>query len=83
MNHFKKAYLIVICDPIANAILRVEIWSSPEWEQSMCLKERSFIAYAVDGETFHEARLSLLEAIKIPSCRYHYLYNIMTQEEKE
>lgn len=83
MNRSSKAYLVVICDPITNAILRVEIWSSPEWEQSMCLKERTFIAYVVEEETYSKAKELMLFAISIPSCRYHYLYNLLSKEEKE
>ena len=83
MNRTKKAYLIVICDPITNAIKRTEIWSSPEWEQSLCLKERTFIAYEVEEETYAEARKLMIFAISIPSCRYHYLYKLLDPRELE
>lgn len=78
MNY--KAYLIVVCDSVTNAVLGAEIWSSPEWEQSRCLEQRTYIAYAVGGFSFHEARIGLLEAISDPRSRYHWLLPHLPQD---
>lgn len=57
-----SAYLIVICDKDTNEILDVEIWSSPEWEQSQRLKHPTYIAFKWScDESFGKARNQMLE----------------------
>lgn len=81
MRYSASAYLIVICDTETNAILRVEIWSSPEWEQSRCLDTPTYVAYEVRHETYAKAKERMLEIIAEPSCRYHKLYHLRSQRE--
>lgn len=76
------AHLIVIYSTVDNQILRVEIWSSPEWQQSLCPKDRTFVAYEVTRETYKRAKDLLLLTISQPTCRYHYLWQIY-QEGRE
>jgi len=70
----KSAYLIIICDPSTNAINHVTIWSSPEWEQSRCLDDHTYVAYQVKSETYAQARDNLLQEIKQNDHRYNHLY---------
>lgn len=73
-----SAYLIVICDNKTNAIERVEIWSSPEWQQSRCLPDKNvYIAYAVESESFDKGIHDLLQAISWERSRYHHLYKLI------
>ena len=75
-----KAYLIVICDKETNAIVDVEIWSSPEWEQSRQLPNPTYVAFVAHGDSFHEARKSLVQQIRHPSCRYNWLSKYFDDE---
>lgn len=69
-----SAYLIVICDHETNAIINAAIWSSPEWEQSRCLPQRTYVAYMVSGfQSYSEARRHLIAAIRDIRSRYHWL----------
>lgn len=75
-----KAYLVVICDEKTNAVINAEVWSSPEWRQSMCLPERVYILYFVEVNStqarcgFQEARDYLMEIIQNPQMtRYHWV----------
>lgn len=70
----KHAYLIVICDPKTNAIKEVEIWSSPEWEQSKCLNDWAYVAYSVRDVTYQLARDGLVASISRPTSRYYPLF---------
>lgn len=79
---FQHAYLIVICDCETNAILSVTVWSSPEWEQSRQLDQRTFVAYKVSGHTFQEAKDRLLQSISDPRSRYHYLMDWFEKEPR-
>lgn len=66
-NNIYSAYLIIICDTKTNAILDVNIWSSPEWEQSRRLKHPTYIAYQVDDcSSFQEAKTELLSRLNMP-----------------
>lgn len=68
------AYLIVLCNKETNAIEHVSIWSSPEWEQSRCLRGvHTYVAFRVGGSSFDRASKTLIEAIKEPLSRYYYL----------
>lgn len=81
--HVYRAYLIVICDQNTNAIEGVTIWSSPEWEQSCCLPGKNvFIAYAMEGESYAQAKDDLMRAIAFKRSRYHYLYEKMDPREQ-
>ncbi len=61
------AYLIIICDKETNAIKGADIWSSPEWEQSRRLEDRTYILYQVrDYRSYQQARDILLECLKSP-----------------
>lgn len=71
MNY--KAYLIVICDNVTNAILSATIWSSPEWEQSRCLDQRTYVAYATSGSDYADAKDGIVRAMEHPRSRYHWL----------
>lgn len=78
-----KAFLVVICDPVTNAILKADVWSSPEWEQSMCLKERCFVAFMVeDCENFEKARKLLISVISSPISRYHQYFRYLSEEDR-
>lgn len=81
--HTKSAYLIVICDPHTHAIANATIWSSPEWEQSRCLAEYAYVAYAVSGDTYEHAKDCLLEAISDERSRYHHLYKLIIKQQNE
>lgn len=71
------AYLIVVCDPVTNAPLRADVWSSPEWEQSRCLDERTFVLYKVSSfKSYSNAKEMLLEDIALPSMRYHWAWEL-------
>lgn len=74
-----NAYLIAICDPTTNTILRTEIWSSPEWEQSRQLAERTYVAWRMSGVTFQDAHDRMVAAISDEQCRYHYLYGYLSE----
>lgn len=67
------AYLIVICNTATNVVEQVTIWSSPEWEQSRCLPQPTYVAYEVTADDFPDARKKLLQAIQEPKSRYHWL----------
>lgn len=69
----KTAYLIVICDRETNAILGTEIWSSPEWEASRCLPMPTYVAYTRTAGSFQEALSWMVEEMRNPMFRYHYL----------
>lgn len=57
-----SAYLIVICDKDSHEILDVEIWSSPEWEQSQRLPHPTYVAFEWKSEEgFGEARKQMIE----------------------
>lgn len=75
------AYLIVICDKDTNAVKGVEIWSSPEWEQSQRLPHPTFVAYQVNGLTYDVARHYLLRTISDPHSRYHWLVKHLAETE--
>lgn len=77
-----KAYLIVICDSETNAVQGAAIWSSPEWEQSRCLNPRTYVAYAVGGADYTDAREKLLQAIAYPQSRYHWLLQHLKEDLK-
>lgn len=56
------AYLIVICDKDTHKILDVEIWSSPEWEQSQRLSHPTYVAFEWrTDEGFGKARNQMIE----------------------
>lgn len=74
-----SAYLIAICNPLTNALIRAEIWSSPEWHQSMQLPERTYVAFEVKGTSFHEAHKSMLRVIARSDSRYHYLFGLLDE----
>jgi hypothetical protein len=77
-----KAYLIVICDPETNAIRRVEIWSSPEWEQSMCLTDAvTYVAFELTADSYDEARKQLVELLHMPVFRYHWLEKFFNERD--
>lgn len=75
------AYLIVICDKDTNAVKEVTIWSSPEWEQSLCLKDPTFVAYRVCGKDYSEAKKYLLDTINQPMSRYNWLVKYINKRE--
>jgi hypothetical protein len=77
-----KAYLIVICDNVTNAILSATIWSSPEWEQSRCLDQRTYVAYATSGPSYAEAKEGIVRAMEHPQSRYHWLLNHLDERSK-
>ena len=76
----KQAYLIVICDPVTNAVIRVEIWSSPEWEQSICLMERTYVAFICSADSYAEAKKNLFKCIVQPTSRYHWTLSFFGEE---
>lgn len=79
----KSAYLIVICNQETNAIEESAIWSSPEWEQSLCLPNKNvFVAYHAEGETFASAKKVMLQLLEIPNFRYSYLKKYFPIEPK-
>ena len=76
-----KACLIVICDPETNAIRRVEIWSSPEWKQSMFLTDAvTYVAFELTAESFDKARKMLVDLLHMPGFRYHWLEKYLHQD---
>ncbi len=77
-----KAYLILKCDPVTNAPVGADIWSSPEWEQTRTLNERTFVVYVVESDTFENAIAYLLWVISNPTCRYHYVYVLLSDDLK-
>ena len=68
-----SAYLIVVCDVKTNAVKSARIWSSPEWEQSICIPDRTFVAYEVKDVDYQSARDALVVTISQPRSRYHWL----------
>jgi len=69
-----SAYLIVICDTKTHAILRAEIWSSPEWQQSRVLPNcRTYVAYELKAPSFQIGIDRIIEMVLEPTNRYHYL----------
>ena len=78
------AYLIVICDRVDNHILEVCIWSSPEWMQSQLLPHPTYVAYMVSSSiAYAAAGKLLLDTISHPYSRYRWLYEKLTEEQKE
>ena len=78
------AYLIAICDDKTNALKDVEVWSSPEWQQSRCIPNcRTYVAYTVSATTFSEAKRLLLQSIKDERSRYHYLSHFFEENNEE
>lgn len=78
-----KAYLIVICNKETNAVESAAVWSSPEWEQSRCLPQPTFVAYEVSGDSFAEAETNLLRAISVPKQRYGWLIKYLPKALQE
>jgi hypothetical protein len=79
----KSAYLIVICSPQDNSILRAELWSNPEWEASLCLPNvRTYVAYSVSSDSFSSACKLLLQSIFL-SNRYAYLRPYLEKDLEE
>ena len=78
-----SAYLIVVCDIETNAVTEVTIWSSPEWQQSRCLHNPTYVAYETKGASFHEATVALVKAISDPRSRYHWLFQRLETGKKE
>lgn len=73
-----SAYLVVICDPTDNSVAEVAIWSSPEWEQSMCLPEsRTYVLYTVKSDTYAHAEEALRETIAYPQHRYNWASQLL------
>jgi len=77
----KDAYLIVIYDEVTNAVIRADIWSSPEWEQSRCLTERTYVAYRTKGRSFEDARKNVIQAMSHKLSRYHWLLEYLDDEK--
>lgn len=65
----KTAYLIIICNPETNAPICAEIWSSPEWEQSQVLEERTFVLLQAQHETFDAATQAMVRLLRLPECK--------------
>lgn len=78
----RDAYLIVVCDKETNAVKSVCIWSSPEWEQSRCLDDVTYVAYATKGATYADARRGVLQAMAHPRSRYHWLIKGLSAEDQ-
>lgn len=58
----QPAYLVVLCDPVTNAIKHTVIWSSPEWEQSRILGDYvSYVALSVKDTAFSAATTRLVQ----------------------
>lgn len=74
------AYLVVICDKETNAVKSAVIWSSPEWEQSICLPYPTFVAYEVNGKDYQTARNNLVKGINQPRSRYNWLVKYLERE---
>ena len=80
-NRIVKAYLIVVTDRHTNAIVSALAWSSPEWEQSLCLPYfRTSVCWVVQGDSYSKAVEILKEEIAKPGNRYHYLHEYMDRE---
>lgn len=78
----KSAYLIVTCDPETNAIVGAAIWSSPEWEQSRQLPGvRTYVAWEVRHNSYHEAREYMVTRLQDERCRYHYLLKWLEERQ--
>lgn len=73
MKILSTAYLIVICNRETNAIEKVAIWSSPEWQQSRQLDQPTYVAYELKAETFQKAIDQMCVWIGQKDSRYHYL----------
>jgi hypothetical protein len=75
------AYLVVLCHPDTNIMIRADVWSSPEWDQSRCLEERVFVLLIWEGETYQDAKLKMLRLINdqadVPYARYNYVKRLM------
>lgn len=83
-----KAFLVVICDEKTNAPINAEVWSSPEWQQSMCLPERVFILFQIDwlnrkDNTFQHARDELKRQIESRYfTRYHWVIPYLNKDRR-
>ena len=63
------AYLIAILDKETNAVVDCEIWSKPEWEQSVDIpKYYTGIMYQIDGKDDDEATDKMLGFLKDENC---------------
>lgn len=77
-----KAYLIVICDKETNAIKEADIWSSPEWQQSMVIPDcHTYVAYELSDFSFQTAIIHILYALQDTKFRYHYLLKYLKKYE--
>lgn len=84
VTYFYKCYLIAIYDRASKEIVGVELWSSPEWEQSQHLDLPTFVAYVVKNpRSYAEAREDMLSRISGSGQysqpyvdRYGWLYEI-------
>jgi len=88
MRH--TAYLVVICDLETNAIKMVDIWSQPEWLQSMCAEDPSYVAYQVSvfseepkKSSYEMAKRQLLQTISMPLHRYYRLWKLYDDRIRE
>jgi len=75
-----KAYLVVLCNIETNAIESVDIWSSPEWEQSICLPCAVYLSYITQQyDSFELARKSIVRQLHEPRWRYHRLLKYFSE----
>lgn len=73
-----KAYLILIQDQ--QGVKSTDIWSSPEWEQSRCLKDQvTSVLFMWRSENFAKAQEELLAQISQPSSRYFWAYTLLKE----
>lgn len=79
-----RAYLCIICNKDNNQIERVEIWSSPEWDQTRVLKDKyCWIAYITEGSSFQEAHDNMIIDLSYPQIRYHFLKDSIANYDLE
>ena len=84
-----KAFLVVICDEKTNAPINAEVWSSPEWQQSMFLPEKVFILYETHianpkkDTIFQHARDELKRHIESKYfTRYHWVIPYLNKDRR-
>lgn len=83
-----SAFLVVICDENTNAPINAEVWSSPEWQQSMFLPERVFVLYEVHlpnnkSNVFQDARDELKRRIENRHfTRYHWVIPYLNKDRR-
>ncbi len=74
-KHSRRCFLVLISNAHSR---RCELWSSPEWEQSRCLKDHEVsVLFMTNGKDFDEASNMMQHVIGQEGSRYAWAAKIL------